>query len=359
MKVLFVTRSMWAGGAERVIAELVKHFTKMKIKCEILTIDDENILYDIPKEAKIYPIGEVTKNKLLDKFLRYKKVRKLVKDSKPDVVLALPEDIGIYVIPSLLGINVPVIISERNNPWVMPWKKETRFLRKLFYPFANGFIFQTKDAANYFPDKIKEKSIILPNPLDLKQIPSINQEKRKEIIGAGRLDKQKNFPLLIRAFAKFYKNNNDYVLTIYGDGALKNELEDLASSLLPQDSFQFPGRKADLLEHISGGSMFVLSSDYEGMPNVVIEAMAMGIPVISTDCPTGGPAELIDDGVNGLLVPVGDLDSMTQAMSKIAKSKSLARNLGLNALKIRDRLDTNVVSEKWIEYIKFVKSNKV
>ncbi|MRX72998.1 glycosyltransferase [Bacillus lacus] len=358
MKVIFITRSMWAGGAERVITELVKHFTKIQINCEIITIDDEKILYDIPKGVKIQPIGKQSSNASIDKVLRYKKLRDYVVNSKPDLVLTLPEDIGIYVIPSLLGTNIPVVVSERNNPWVMPWKKETRFLRNIFYPFAKGFVFQTEGAANFFSKKIREKSVILPNPLDLNQIPVLKSERRKEIIGAGRLDKQKNFPLLIKAFARFYETNKDYVLTIYGEGTLRNELNELASSLLPQGAFQFPGRKEDLLERINGGAMFVLSSDYEGMPNVVIEAMAMGVPVISTNCPTGGPAELIDDGVNGLLVPVGDLDAMIEAMCKVAGSSILAKKLGRNALKIRERLDATVIAEEWLKFIKFVVFNK-
>ncbi|MGG1486481.1 glycosyltransferase family 4 protein [Peribacillus castrilensis] len=352
MKIAFVTRSMWAGGAERVISELVKYMATKDIECSIITIDNEQILYEIPEGVEVHAIGELSKTPHLDKFQRYRKLRSIVKKLRPDLVLALPEDIGIYVIPALIGTKIPVVVSERNNPWVMPWKKETRLLRKLLYPLATGFIFQTEEAKSYFPHFIRKKGKVLPNPLDLNRIPiQWNGVRRKEVIGAGRLDKQKNFPLLIRSFAKFHKNYPDYVLTIYGEGILREELESLAASLLPVGSYSFPGRTSELLERINGGAIFVLSSDFEGMPNVVIETMAMGMPVISTNCPSGGSSELIQNGENGILVPVGDIDSLTIAMAEIAGSDDFANKLGRNAQEIKKRLDSDIVAEKWRNYL--------
>ncbi|MGH4140378.1 glycosyltransferase family 4 protein [Clostridium sp.] len=358
-KLVFVTRNMMAGGAERVISQLANNFSRAGIQCTIVTLDNEEIFYQLDRTVKVHTIGRMSSNSYTDKFLKYKQLRLYINHEKPDIVLTLPEEIGIYVIPTLIGTNIPVIVSERNNPWVMPWKKVTRFMRKLFYPFASGFIFQTEQAASFFSLNIRTKGIILPNPLDLERIPEPWEGKRrKEIVGAGRLDKQKNFPLLIRAFSKFYKNHSDYVLTIYGEGSLKKELISLAASLLPKDVYDFPGSTRNLLEQMRGASMFVLSSDYEGMPNVVIEAMAMGMPVISTDCPSGGSAELIDNDKNGLLVQVDDVDALTEAMCKVAESKELSEKLGENAKEIRERLNCNVVAEKWRYYIEFICTKK-
>lgn len=166
-----VTRNMKAGGAERVIAQLVKHFSKEQIKCTIVTLDDEEIFYDLPSEVGIYAIGKKSPKGYIDKLLKYQEVRRYLKQVMPDIVLALPEEIGIFVIPAMLGTNIPVVVSERNNPWVMPWKKESRIARKLFYPFAMGFVFQTERAAKFFPQSIRKKGIILPNPLDPDRIP--------------------------------------------------------------------------------------------------------------------------------------------------------------------------------------------
>ena len=350
-----VTRNLKAGGAERVVAQLAKHMVFNDIHCTIITLENEEIFYSLPPEVRIEAIGKKSPKGYIDKLLKYKEVRQLVKVLKPDVVLALPEEIGIYVIPALFGVQVPVVVSERNNPWIMPWKKVSRFARKLFYPFAAGFIFQTEQAASFFSKRIRKKGVILPNPLDLERIPQPWEgERRKEIVGAGRLEKQKNFPLLIRAFAKFYRVHPDYKLVIYGDGKLREELENLASSLLPGESYCFPGKTQQLLEKICRAAMFVLSSDYEGMPNVVIEAMAMGMPVISTDCPAGGPAALIKDGWNGLLVPVGDVDALCTAMERVAGSEDLAKMLGENAMKIKEQLDAEIVAEQWRKYLEAV-----
>ncbi|TVX79111.1 glycosyltransferase family 4 protein [Peribacillus simplex] len=351
-KIIFITRNMKAGGAERVIAQLANYFNKTKIQCTIITLDNEEIFYELDNNINIFPIGRKSRNPYIDKIQKYREIRRYVQRSKPSIVLALPEEIGIYVIPALIGTNVPVVVSERNNPWVMPWKKETRLLRKLFYPLAAGFVFQTEQAASFFSSSIRKKSIVLPNPLDLNRIPLQRIEKRrKEVVGAGRLDKQKNFPLLIQSFAKFHKKYPEYVLTIYGEGALRGELEKLAVSLLPEGTYSFPGKTKDLLEKINGASMFILSSDYEGMPNVVIEAMAMGMPVVSTDCPSGGSAELIQNGKNGILVPVGDRDSLALAMSKIAGSDDFANKLGKNAQEVKKLLNSDVVSKDWKNYL--------
>ena len=351
-RLVFVTRNMKAGGAERVIAQLANYFHIQGLYVSIITLDYHDLFYEINKSIKLYSIGNQSKNRIIDKLLRYYKVRKHIVNESPDLVLAMPEEIGIFVIPALMGTNIPVVVSERNNPWVMPWKKSTRLMRKLFYPFASGFIFQTEQASNFFSEKIRKKGIVLPNPLDLNRIPEPWEGDRiKEIVGAGRFDKQKNFPLLIRAFAKFYEKHSDYVLKIYGDGPLREELIRYADSLLPKNAYCFPGRTTELLEKIKSASMFVLSSDYEGMPNVVIEAMAIGIPVISTDCPSGGPSYLIENGKNGILTPVGDLDALSDAMSKIAESDEFAMKISKEAQTIKSRLNAEVVAEKWRKYL--------
>jgi glycosyltransferase involved in cell wall biosynthesis len=349
---VFITRNLKAGGAERVIAQLANHFVNKDINCKIITLDNEEVFYELNKKIELYSIGRKSNNSYIDKFQRYRELRRYLKINKPDIILTLPEEIGIYVIPSLIGTKIPVVVSERNNPWVMPWKKETRLLRKLFYPFAAGFIFQTNQAASFFPESIRKKGIVLPNPLDLKRIPqSWVGEKQKEILGAGRLETQKNFPLLIKAFAKFYKLNTDYSLTIYGEGSQREDLEDLASSLLPKSAYSFPGKTTELVEKMKYAQIFVLSSDFEGMPNVLIEAMAMGMPVISTDCPSGGAADLINNGYNGLLVPVGDEEAMFNSMREIAENESLRSTIGFNASEIKKLLDSEKVADQWRIYL--------
>lgn len=354
IRIVFVTRSMWAGGAERVISELLKYMVTARFQCSIVTIDDEKVLYHIPAEADLFVIGKKSENPHVDKFLRYKALRKTIVELKPDVVLSMPEDIGIFVIPALLGTKIPVVVSERNNPVVMPNKKVTRIFRKVFYPFGAGFVFQTKQASDFFSPRIRKKSTVLPNPLDLTRIPEKKTFRNKEIVAAGRLDKQKNFPLLINAFGIFQQYHPEYSLKIFGEGMLRSELESLAARTLNTGTYSLPGRTSSLLGQINGAAMFVLTSDYEGMPNVLIEAMAIGVPVISTNCPAGGSADLIEDGVNGLLVPVGDVDKLVWAMKKIAESDEFADEVAKNAEVVKQRLDSNIVAAQWSEYVESI-----
>ena len=161
---------------------------------------------------------------------------------------------------------------------------------------------------------------------------------------------QKNFPLLIRAFAEFYQRHRDYQLVIYGEGEKRESLEKLIRELHLTGVVSLPGRREDLPEQLCSAAMFVLSSDFEGMPNVLLEAMCMGMPVASTACPSGGPEEIIEDGVNGLLVPVGDQKAMAEAMEKLTDAR-FAAALGQKALEKKQELCSAAVFQKWEDFL--------
>lgn len=342
---------MYGGGAERVIAQLTNYFVSRDVDCKIIMTDDEPVGYQLDDRIKISAIGKKSDNKLIDRIKRYKAVKKIVKTEKPDLVLSMPEDTGIYVLWGLLGVKVPVYVSERNNPWVMPDVRITRILRKLMYPRAKGIIFQTEMAKSFFSKGIQKKGVVLPNPVDDKRIPQpYKGEREKVIVGAGRLSKQKNFPLLINAFSEFVNQFPDYRLVIYGEGPDRQKLEELVASLGLQDKVELPGRKENLPELMNSKAMFVLSSDYEGMPNVLIEAMCMGMPVISTDCPSGGPRELIQDRKNGMLVPVDSQEELFKAMCYMAEEDH-SEIMGSEAYKLREKLTSKTVFEDWYEYL--------
>lgn len=350
-KIVIVTRNMMGGGAERVIAQLADYFVNHEKECIIVTIDENEVFYQLDPRIRLIPVGKKHGNKLLDKWKRYREVRKIVKREKPELVLSLPEEIGIYVLAALLGTGVPVYVSERNNPWVMPDVKLTRILRRLMYPFAKGIIFQTEMAKSFFPKYIQKKSVVLPNPVDGSRIPQpCEGEREKVIVGAGRLFEQKNFPLLIRAFSLFAGNHPEFILRIYGEGYMLEELQTLVRQLKLTGRVEFPGKTPKLLEQMNPCAMFVLSSDYEGMPNVLLEAMCMGMPVISTDCPSGGPRELIVDGVNGFLVPVGDVTAMYQAMEACHQAE-ISQKLSENAYLLRRKLTDPSVFARWYSYL--------
>lgn len=338
-KIDIITKAMTTGGAERVIAQLANYFVEQNIVCRIITTDKSEVMYPLNSRVDVMAIGKKSNNKVIDRLKRYKKIRQVIIDNEPDVILTMPEDTGIYALLSLIGIGIPVYVSERNNPWVMPDVKITRLLRKLSYPFAKGIIFQTEMAKSYFPKYIQKKGVVLKNPVDITRIPRPYIGKRKKVFAAiGRLESQKNFPMLINAFYEFYKVNNDYKLIIYGEGRERKNIENLIKKLKLENIVLVPGRNQDVLNCIKDCAAFIMSSDYEGMPNALIEAMCMGMPVISTDCPSGGPRELINDGENGLLVNVNDVEDMKKAMQKIIdeNSETLAKNAYLTGKKLME-----------------------
>lgn len=352
MHIVIVTRNMLSGGAERVIAQLLNEWSNLKIQCDLLLLENVDCFYKIPEDVVVHNIGKLSGNNVVNKIKQYNCIRKLIKKISPDIVLSMPEEIGIYVIGAMLGTRIPVVISERNDPWVMPNKKITRLLRRLTYPFAKGIIFQTEKAAEFFSDRIKRKSIILSNPLDISRIPKQYIGKRtKTVVGVGRLVEQKNFRLLIDAFYDFYEKHKEYRLIIYGEGVLRCELEEY-SRKLPYGVVELPGVSDNLLEEIKSASMFVLSSDYEGVPNALIEAMSMGMPVVAADCSPGGASLLIDNGINGLIVPVGDKAAMSSAMNRIADEPVFAVSIADEAAKIKERFDSAIVAKEWIDYLK-------
>lgn len=346
-KIDIITRAMTSGGAERVIAQLANYFVTQQIQCRIITTDDNEVMYPLNEKVKVVPIGKKSDNKIIDRVVRYSALRKVVLSDRPDVVLTMPEDTGIYVILALLGTKIPVYVSERNNPWVMPDVKITRFLRKIAYPFATGVIFQTEMAKSFFSTRIQKKGIVLPNPVDASRIPAPYEgEREKRFVAVGRLEPQKNFPLLIRAFAEFNKEIQGYKLTIYGEGREREKLENLIKDLGMQYNIELPGRDKDVLNKINNAAAFILSSDYEGMPNALIEAMCMGMPVISTDCPSGGPRELIQNDINGFLVAVNSEKNLLDAMLEVANPKTYER-FEENLKPFRNIMTSRHVFEEW------------
>lgn len=349
-KIAFVTRVLSSGGAEMVLKQIVDACARQGMDCLVLTIGEnrERVSFHTNVQVvELEPVGDG----LNGKCIQYGQVRKHIQKFGADVVLSMPEDIGIYVILAMLGTGIPVVVSERNNPWVMPNKKITRLLRKMAYPFAKGLIFQTKQAASFFPMSQQKKGIILPNPLDLSRLPEVYQGQReKVVVSAGRLDAQKNFPMLIEAFAQFYKKHPDYRLVIYGEGSKRKELETLAAQKLPEGSWSMPGRVSDLPNKISYCEIFALSSDYEGVPNVLIEAMAVGTPVVSTDCAPGGAASLIANGKNGILVPVQSREALTQGLCYMVENPAEAAAMAEQAVNIRKKLDAEKVALDWLDY---------
>ena len=223
------------------------------------------------------------------------------------------------------------------------------------YPQANGFVFQTKEAQNYFKDSIKNNSVIIPNPISDDFLNETYEPiRRKEIVAIGRLNPQKNHKLLINAFKLVHQKFPDYILKIYGKGILQEELSLQIKELYLEEAVFLMGEVEHVNQILKGAGMFVLSSNSEGMPNALMEAMAMGLPVVSTDCPCGGPRFLIQDGVNGFLTDVGNIQALANKIIILLENPQLAERFALNAMNIIEHIKPERVYNQWRDYIQKV-----
>lgn len=268
------------------------------------------------------------------------------------MVISFYNDVAALTALAITGYHIPLIYSERNDPNRVNQRKMDKVYRKIVERSARGFVFQTTGAQKCYPKKVQDRSDVILNPLETAGFPTHDfTSEKKEIVTVGRLEPQKNQKILIDAFSKIANDFLDYDLTIYGEGSLRPELEQFVQSKGLQNRVILPGSKNRIQEHIKDAALFVLSSDYEGIPNALIEAMAIGLPCISTDCSPGGARELINDGENGIIVDCGNSDALAKAMVSLLEDRKKAQEMGINAKKICRRADKDLVCDRWLNLI--------
>lgn len=248
--------------------------------------------------------------------------------------------------------GVKIFLSERfyNGFRSFP----SRILKHIQYRIADGYVFQTPEAAKTYGKRAERIGTVIPNPI-IDDLPDpIFDNIRKEIVTAGRLSHQKDHNTLIEAFSIFHKQHSEYSLIIYGSGELKEELEAKIANLNLTPYVSIISGKTNISELERGAELFVLSSIAEGMPNALIEAMSVGVQCISTDCPAYGSRLLVSNGVNGYLVPVGDINRMAEMMCYAIEHPNEADSIRKNALKIRETLNPDMIFNRWHEYFETI-----
>ena len=353
MKITFFIGSLIGGGAEKVVCELASYLARKKYEVETLIVTTTEKTYELAPEVKIVSLDKGKDIRFVPVRLAYKILnlfRYIISNRNNFYVVFLPETIDIFMI-FRSWVTGPVIISERNNPAAYSEKIQKRMLNAI--KRTEGIVFQTEEAKSYY--KLIGANIcsnvVIPNAVREDFIDCYNGERRKSIVAIGRFNEQKNFGLLIRAFAKIAESFPEYMLEIYGEGKLKDIYIKLTESLDIANRVLFPGFVEDIKDRIQDASLFVLSSDYEGIPNALMEAMALGLPCIATNCGGGGAKLLIQDGKNGLLVPVNDTETMAQAMHHILKDEQLAKMIGKAAADSMTNYSPSVIYKKWEDYI--------
>lgn len=275
----------------------------------------------------------------------------IIKKESPEVVVSFVWQVNVYsIIACMFNRKLKLIISERNDPYKDPNNKFLRIIRDAIYHFSDGYVFQTEDAKNYFSKIIQDKGIVISNPIK-ENLPFWKNNNSKVIISACRLAHQKNLPMLIDAFEKVLLDYPDYTLKIFGEGPWRNELENYIKEKGLTGKVLLPGFSEDIHHEIANSEIFVISSNYEGISNSMLEALAIGIPVISTNSPIGGAKMYIKNYINGILVEVGNVKQLANEIKKLISNNEMAVRMSRESIKIRQNLSAGKIAEQWINYI--------
>ncbi|WP_197026910.1 glycosyltransferase [Butyrivibrio sp. FCS014] len=382
--------SLQKGGAERVMSNLADYFFEQGYRVTLVTtylapneyevkhaawkqvpagadggeqvMDlDENPVWVDPKGGEKDGIERVfsgllpseQKDRLTNFSLRKKKLRETFKQVNPDVILSFMGKNNIMALSTATKDGYKVVVSVRADPDMEYSTAAMKSAMLANFGKAAGVVVQSNGAKEKFPKFIQKKCVILPNSMD----PSFVRERgkgarEKKIVMVARLNANKNQALVMEAFKDATAERfQDYILELYGDGPDRLKLQRHAMNLGIENKVVFKGNVKHVAEHIEKAKLFILASDHEGMPNSLIEAMSLGVACISTDCPCGGPRDLITDGVNGLLVPVQDKKALTEAIVKILENDVLAENLGIAATRVQRTYAPDVANAAWKQYM--------
>lgn len=348
MKIIFVTAGMSGGGTERVISVLANKWVEEGNAITILTTANSTVAYSLDKRITLLHLGERTGGSIAKRIKRIYRMHSVFKEQKDAIICAMGVETNMFTVLATLFLKNPVIISERNDPKQCQFEK----IRDIFYKKANRVVCQTYEAETYFNKRGIKQTIVIPNPIN----PNLGEpyigKRKKTVVAAGRLTAQKNHLLLIKAFQKFHQAFPEYTLEIYGEGELKEELQKQISKAELDTCAFLKGFSDNLPEEFKDSAMYVLSSDYEGISNSLMEAMAIGIPSISTDCPIGGSAMCIQHEKNGFLVPINDLDALARTMKRVAETEESWNEISCEAIKIKDEFSLDKISNCWINLFK-------
>lgn len=340
MKLCFVINQLSNGGAERVVSVLADQFSKRGYEVEIVIFKASEEDYPLEKNVTKTLITKSNYLALAQKVIRY------LKKNSADVVIGF--DILPNLLCSLTALLSPkmVIISERNAPKQVRLHPILKLARRVLYPFADKIVFQTNEAMDEYRKRIRRKGTVIKNPVK-EGLPIRTGVQNKEIIALGRLTYQKNYPLLLNAAKKIHELYPMYSFLIYGQGELQEQLAGQIRELGEEEYVFLKGYYSDVYQHIVDSDIYVLTSHYEGMPNSLIEAMCMGFPVVASDCPSGGPREIIAPYQNGLLFENHNEQDLIEKLSYLIEHQQEKEEMGIRATGLRELHSVQKIVKEW------------
>ncbi len=364
-RILFVTDTLGYGGAEKQMVFAAEGLSNRGCQVAILNLNQDKRAGDcrpVNQRVQVFVADIPYRNVIQSNYNLIKHTLKIARQYTPDIIIGFNEIANFCV--SVVGIlyGIPSVISERGDPNVT--YKNARLPRRVklwCINKASGAVFQTKQASEFYRSRLRKNSIVIPNPIFVKEhLPSIDYSHLpKTVISLGRLDNhQKRYDIMLQAFSKFHCDHPDYELKIYGDGQDEGRIRQWISELNLDSSVKMMGVTSHPLQEFCSGGIFLITSDYEGISNALLEAMACGLPVISTDHTPGGARLLIRDKENGLLVPMRDVDAINNSLSLFAESSSLCTHCGSNAKNVLVDYSPERILDLWESYVTKLINNK-
>ena len=356
MKILFVIRDMIIGGAGKQLALTANALLQKGHDIYIYSYFGGDCKHYLHPTVTYIAQGPVPSTKLKEYLFSVPNIRKQMKKIKPDIAISWRCNAGCFTVLAALGLPLKTIFSERSDPYT-----ETSFLLKIsafICNFSNGGVFQTEAVQKYYK-RLSSRSVVIHNPFDkiiqnLAPIPFAN--RKKEIVHIARMMiVQKRQDVMLKAFKIFLQKHPDYTLSFYGSGPDFEKIRSLAQTLNIESNVIFHGDVVDVANKIGNTKMLVLTSDYEGIPNVIMEAFAMEVPVVSTDCSPGGARVLINDGKNGFIVPVGNASAIAEKMDQLIEFEKISEEFILNGKEKLKEFEAQPIFDKWNHFLEEIK----
>ncbi|MBU3839104.1 MAG: glycosyltransferase [Candidatus Phocaeicola faecigallinarum] len=351
MKIVTVGYLHGAGGAERQIVMLSNELADRGHDVHLIVLVNHTSPYVISDKVKVIDLTSYESekgNKIVNRFYAFKRALKQI---CPKVTICYNVQPIYYCTLISSSIKGRVIYSERGDPYDDEYIGLLGKIRNFSFKYTDGFVFQSEGAQEYFNKKIQKRSIVIHNSVALPKTYEIPQERDRRIVSVGRMHPQKNIPLLIDAFAIVHKTLPSYKLDIYGEGEMRDEYQKKIDNMGLQDYITLNKSRKDIFDCIRTASLFVLSSDFEGMPNALMEAMALGLPCVATDCRPGGVRSLITDGENGFIVPRMNVGALAEKMIYVLSNKEIANHIAINARNILNTHSNKSVFDKWENFL--------
>lgn len=344
------------GGAKKMITWLGNNLSKNNFNVTFCSIYDKERPDSFVPAVNSIELGISKSNSFIQRNLIffiafYKKIKNIFNQEQYDCVISFGETSYFILLLLKRFYGYKLIVSERLDP-----NYNNNFfdkLRRYCYKYADFLVCQSEGAKNSFSKQIQKRCIVISNPISIPAVEWIKEKANKTIATSGRLYlTQKRQDVLIEAFAIFHKSHPNYKLHIYGDGQDLFIIKRMITELSLDNHVILWGRVENVIERLINDGLFVMTSDYEGVPNALLEAMSIGMPCISTKCSPGGVEMVIENNKNGLLTECGDVIELADKMNHIANNPDVAFTLGNEARSSMNNYSPQKIIKQWIEIIK-------